>query len=85
MMFFIHLQLVFVRASWLMKSLNNDQDLLQPLNVMMRSRHDLRFSQLGVSSSSWGYPKVAGWFMVGKIPLKWMMTGGPPMTQETSS
>ena len=29
---------------------------------------------LGVSWK-WGYP-IAGWFLLGKIPLKWMMTGG---------
>ena len=29
----------------------------------------------------WGYPKLAGWFISGKIPTKkWMMTGGTPMT-----
>ena len=30
---------------------------------------------------------IAGWFLLGKIPsksLKWMMTGGTPMTMETS-
>ena len=25
-----------------------------------------------------GYP-IAGWFLLGKIPLKWMMTGGTPI------
>ena len=26
---------------------------------------------------------IAGWFLLGKIHLKWMMTGGTPMTMET--
>ena len=32
-----------------------------------------------VSSSSWGYPKLAGWFISWQIPLKWMRTGGTPI------
>ena len=28
----------------------------------------------------WGYPKLAGWFISWKLPLKWMMTGGTRMT-----
>ena len=31
---------------------------------------------MGVASQSWGYPKVAGWFILWKIRLKWMMTRG---------
>ena len=39
----------------------------------------------------WGFPArhggtpIAGWFMLGKIPLKWMITRGSPMTQETNT
>ena len=29
---------------------------------------------------NWGYPKFAGWLIEGKIPLKWMMTGGTPIS-----
>ena len=37
---------------------------------------------MGVSSSSWGYPKLAGWFLwTGKSHhSKWMMTGGSPIS-----
>ena len=31
-------------------------------------------------SSSWGYPQLEMLDLYGKIPLKWMMTGGTPMT-----
>ena len=30
-------------------------------------------------SSNGGTPKFAGWFFSGKIPSKWMMTGGTPI------
>ena len=36
-------------------------------------------SKYGVSSSSWGYPFIAGWFTRDFILLKWMMTGGTPI------
>ena len=26
---------------------------------------------------SWGYPQLAGWFLLGKVPLKWMIRGYP--------
>ena len=38
---------------------------------------------MGVSSSSWGYPFIAGWFISWKIRSKWMMTG-VPLFSETS-
>ena len=30
---------------------------------------------------SWGYPKNAGWFLSWKIPWKWMMTRGTPISR----
>ena len=36
---------------------------------------------MGVSVH-WGSP-IAGWFMMENPDLKWMMTGGPPMTART--
>ena len=38
-----------------------------------------------VSSSSWGYPKNAGWLISWKILVEWMMTGGTPMTKRKPS
>ena len=37
----------------------------------------------------WGFPEmggtpIAGWFIMENTNLKWMRTGGTPMTQETS-
>ena len=41
---------------------------------------DSRGIHLGVSSSSWGYPKIKRWALQWKIPSfdSWMMTGGTP-------
>ena len=44
----------------------------------------IQHSTYGGVHSHGGTP-TAGWFMLGKIPLKWMITRGSPMTQETNT
>ena len=51
----------------------------RPYPVDVRKNRYLR-----ISSSSWGYPH--SWMVYYENPIyKWMMTGGSPMTQETTS
>ena len=40
---------------------------------------------MGGSSSSWGYPNSWMVFVRENPNLKWMRTGGTPMTQETTT
>ena len=50
----------------------------RPYPVDVRKNRYLR-----ISSSSWGYPH--SWMVYYENPIyKWMMTGGSPMTQETT-
>ena len=50
-----------------------------PLRRARRTSWRSQGLDMVVSSSSWGYPKLAGWFISGKIPIyKWMMTRGTP-------
>ena len=59
------------RASWLMKSLKRDQDLLHPLNVMMRS-HDLAWAVF------WGPAGLEKRVMFSQLSVELYLVGGVP-------
>ena len=55
-----------------------------PLIIHLGKLEYVKMSFLFGGVHKWGYPKFAGWLIKENPNLKWMMTGGTPMTQETS-